>query len=423
MIRTEQIRVKKYKALSEQCHLAKNLYNEANYIVRQEFIKTSKEKEKKLRDKATWIRYNELNTRLKTSDNYRSLPAQSAQQTLRLLDKNWKSFFKAIKIYMKAPDKFKGQPSLPRYKDKKGQSVLVFTNQQCKIRNGYIKFPKKTGFKSIKTRLDDSIPLREIRIIPGANSYTAEIVYDKAVNPRKLDKNRIIGIDIGLRNFVTISDNVGNKPIIIKGGALKSINQYYNKRLSELKSIYAKQKIKKGKKIKILTEKRSRKIKDQLHKISHFLIDYAIQNNIGKIVIGYNPQWKQRVNLGKRTNQRFVQIPFLKWINQVKYKAEEMGIEIMTPEESHTSKCSFLDNESIEHHGAYVGKRTSRGLFRSKNGIILNADVNASLNILRLGNPEVISAKELGRDRGAGLVPLRLSQPYKQNLLKLENNV
>lgn len=423
MIRTEQIRVKRGKALANQCHLAKNLYNEANYIVRQEFIKTSKEKELGLREKAKWIRYYDLNTKLKSSENYKSLPIQTSQQILRLLDKNWKSFFKSIKEYKGQPDKFLGQPSLPRYKDKNGQSILIFTNQNCKIKNGYIKFPKKTCLRSIKTRFGDTVKLREVRIIPKANSYMAEIVYDKKVNPRILDKNKIISVDIGLRNFVTIANNFGQKPIVIKGGVLKSINQYYNKKLAGLKSIYDKQGIKKGKKVAILTEKRNAKVKDQLHKVSRFLIDYALRNNVGKIVIGYNPDWKQKISLGKRNNQNFVQLPFLKEIQQVQYKGEEVGIEVELPNEAHTSKCSFLDNEPIEHHGAYVGKRISRGLFRTANGTVLNADVNASLNILRKCNPEAMDVNILGRDRGAGLVPLRLVQPYKQSLLKMENNV
>lgn len=417
--RVERIIIKD-KRLDTLCFLTKNLYNYANYIIRQEFIATSKEKERGLKERANWIRYQELYKKVKDTIDYKSLPSQTAQQTLKLLDKNWLSFFKSIKDWKRNPDKYLGRPKLPRYKRKNGRAIAIFTNQQCKLQDGWILFPKfLKGFK-VKTTVDN---FQQIRIIPQATNFIIEIVYSKEVSEKKSDKKRIIGIDLGMRNIATITSNIGLRPIVCKGGILKSINQFYNKKKAKLQQIYDKQGIETGKKMQILTEKRNRKIDDQMHKISRFVVDYALQNEIGKIVFGYNPNWKQRINIGRRNNQSFVQIPFLKLIDQVNYKAEELNIEVAKQEESYTSKCSFLDNEAIEHHETYLGRRISRGLFKTEKGFIINCDVNGSLNIIRKSNPETIFARELLRDRGIGLMPLRITYPYKQNLLKLENKI
>lgn len=393
--RVEEIWIKPNKQISYYCHLSKNLYNEANYIIKQEYSKSGK-----------WVRYYELNSKLKTSENYKLLPSQTAQQTLRLLDRSWKSFFNSIKIWKKNKNQFKSRPKPPKYKNKNGEYILVFTNQQCKIRNNKLIFPKMLNFE-LKTRFDDKTNLREVRIIPKGIGYSIEIVYDKEIEPANLDKERIIGIDLGIRNLVTIANNIGEKPIIVKGGVCKSINQFCNKEISRIQKIYMNQGIKTGKKLKKIINKRNRKIKDYLHKVSRFIINYCIKNNIGTIIIGYNQDWKQNLNIGKKNNQNFYQIPFNTLINQIKYKSEETGIDIILQEESHTSKCSFLDNEPIEYHNEYMGKRIKRGLFRSKNGIIINADVQSALNIIRKAVPKAFAKVEADGIEGVELHPIR----------------
>lgn len=381
LTRTEQIWLKDEDILSELCHLSKNLWNEANYQVRQEFFASGR-----------WTRYNTLAGNLKASENFKSLNAQTAQQILKILDRSWKSFFKVIKEYAKHPEKFLGRPKLPGYKEKDGEFVLVFTNQQVKIESGYVTFPKNLQIEPIKTRLENDTKVCEVRIIPKGIGYVCEIVYEtqseegeinKRWYSRRINENRIVGIDFGLRNIVTMSNNIGEKPIVIKGGAIKSMNQYYNKIKAELQSIYDKQGIKSGSKMDILTTKRNLKIKDAMHKISRYIIDWCVDHNIGTIVIGHNDNWKQEVELGKRNNQNFVSIPYYILTHDIQYKGEEIGVEVKLQEESHTSKCSFLDSEPIEHRDNYVGKRIKRGIFRSAKGIFINADVNGSLNIIR----------------------------------------
>ena len=228
-------------------------------------------------------------------------------------------------------------------------------------------------------------------------------MYKKEVDVVERDKSRVTGIDLGLRNLVTIANNIGEAPIVVKGGVVKSINQFFNKEKARLQRIYAKQGIKKSKRMKKLSVKRERKLKDFLHKVSKFVAEWCASHNIGRLVIGYNKEWKQEANLGKRNNQNFVQIPFRTLIQQIKYKAEERGIEVILVEEDHTSKCSFLDNEPIEHRDEYAGRRI-RGLFKTERGTIINADVNAAYNIIRKAIPEAFEADGI---EGVGLHPVR----------------
>ena len=331
--------------------------------------------------------------------SYRALPAQTAQQILKIVDRNWKSFFNAINEWKEKPGNFNRRPRPPKYKKKDGIFMLVFTNQQVKIKEGLLIFPKIVGLK-LNTRIKEGI--REVRIIPKGVGYVVEIVYEKEVDVVERDKSRIAGIDLGLRNLVTIANNIGEEPIVVKGGVVKSINQFFNKEMARLQHIYAKQRIKKSKRMKKLSVKRERKLRDFIHKVSKFVAEWCAKRNIGRLVIGYNKEWKQEVNLGKKNNQNFVQIPFWTLIQQIKYKAEERGIEVMLVEEDHTSKCSFLDCEPIEHR-EYIGRRL-RGLFKSARGTIINADVNAAYNIIRKAIPEAFEADGI---EGVGLHPVR----------------
>ncbi|MHA2276504.1 MAG: RNA-guided endonuclease InsQ/TnpB family protein [Candidatus Kariarchaeaceae archaeon] len=374
------------------CHCAKNLYNEGNYLIRQEFFKNGK-----------WIRYNSLYHSIKTSENYRKLPAQTAQQVLKFLDRSWTSFFQAIKTYQKDKNKFLGKPKLPNYKPKNGEFLVVFTNQQIKLRSKLLQFPAKVELE-VKTRLSDDTDLREVRIIPKGIGYRLEIVYYKKFVPKPLNKSKILAIDLGVRNLITAVNNNGFNPFVIKGGVTKSMNQYYNKERARIQSTYDRQGIKSGKKMQKLTDKRHKKISDYFHKTSKKVIDYCVANNIGTVVIGYNPEWKQNIRIGKRNTQNFVTIPYFKLVQMINYKAVEKGIKVFKQEESHSSKCSFLDNEPIKHHDNYVGKRISRGLFKSKEDIFINADVNGAYNILKKA---FLNAFKVDRIEDVGLHPVR----------------
>ncbi|KHO63192.1 transposase [Thermoanaerobacter sp. YS13] len=390
--RVEQIQINEnhelYFYCDKTCFAAKNLYNYANYIIRQEFINNRK-----------WIRYRKLNKMLKEHETYRNLPAQTAQQTLRLLDRNWKAFFRAIKEWSKDKEKFNGRPHLPKYKKKNGRSIAVFTNQQCKIKDGYLTFPK-TDLR-LKTRITEN--LREVRIIPKGSVYVIEIVYEKEITGAERPPKKIAGIDLGLNNFVTLVNNIGIKPIVINGKVIKSINQYYNKKKAELMSYVGDKGT--SNKIEKLTLKRNNKIKDLMHKVSRFIVNFCKQYDIDTLIVGYNPKWKQEIELGKINNQNFVSIPYYQFINMLKYKCEEEGINLILVEESYTSGCSFLDGEEIIKETYNITRRIKRGLFRSNKGILINADVNSAYNIIRKVFPKAFAEGI----EGVGLHPVRLN--------------
>ncbi|MCP4764614.1 MAG: IS200/IS605 family element transposase accessory protein TnpB, partial [archaeon] len=223
-----------------------------------------------------------------------------------------------------------------------------------------------------------------VRIVPYSDRYIFEIIYEKKSENLGLDKNRIVGIDLGVTNLVTMSNNFDRTSLIIKGGIAKSINQYYNKKLADYKS-----KAKKINKKEItnrilrLHRKRNNKIDDIFHKISRTTINYCIKNNIGTIIIGYNEGWKQNCNIGTKNNQNFIQLPFLKLIRKIEYKAELVGIEVKLETEEYTSQtCSNCGCESMNN-------RKHRGLYVCSDcGLVMNADINASRNIIKKGFPE-----------------------------------
>jgi len=395
---SETIYINPSVQLSKLCHLAKNLYNLANWYVRQDFFKLN-----------NFLNYYDLDYILKDKRAYRKLPSQTSQQILKLVNRNWRSYFRALEAFRANSIKFKNKPRIPRYKKKNGESIVIFTNQQCRIKDGYLLFPKKVNLKLKKTRIKEK--LKEVRIIPLGIKYKIEIVYEKEEQDLGLNKNNVLSIDLGLNNLITAVNNIGLDPIIIKGKDIKSINQYYNKQLAHYRSVENKKSnFQDTKRIQRLHLKRHNKINAIFHRISRFLIDYCVENNLGTIIIGYNHGWKQNINIGKKNNQKFVQIPFLRLINQVKYKSELIGITVITINESHTSKCSFLDNEEIRHHKKYIGKRISRGLFRTSNGTLINADVNAGYNIMKKVFPNSVKVDGI---EAFGLMP----QVIYQNII------
>lgn len=389
MTRVEQHVIKPkseyYTMLLDFCHLSKNLYNHANYIIRNEFVKNN-----------NWIRYNDLDKILKSDSeypDYKDMPtAQSAQQTLKLIDKNWKAFFKSIKDFKNNKGKYLGKPNLPKYLSKTGYYTLILTNQNCKHIDGYIKFPKCFNNFNLKTKIGDS-KLQQIRIVPKLNYIIIEVVYtlNKIVS-LKADNNKYLSIDLGLSNFVTITNNFNVKHIIVNGNDLKSINKYYNKQLAKYKSIAkAVNALDTTKRIKRLHSKRNFKVIDYMHKVSKFIIDYANRNNVSKIVIGYNSGWKNKSKLSNLVNQTFIQIPYQQFIDKLKYKTEEYGIELIITEESYTSGTSFLDNELPIKSNYDYSRRIERGLFKSNSGILINADVNAALQIMKKVFPDAFT--------------------------------
>lgn len=369
-----------YSMIDDFCLKAKNLYNYANYIIRQEFCLSNK-----------WIRYSNLDSILKKDKDYpdySNMPtAQSAQQILRLLDKNWTSFFKSIKDWSKHKNKYLGRPKLPKYKSKNGREILIMTNQNVRLKNNVLYFPKTFNGFTIQPHFinrTNFISFQQVRFLPRNKHIVIEIIYNIEIPDLLNDNGRYLSIDIGVDNLSTITNNFNEAPVIVNGKGLKSINQYYNKSLAHYKSV-TKMLNKKdySNKQNKLTIKRNAKITDYLHKTSRFIVNYAKQHSVSIIVIGHNKEWKQHSALSKQVNQHFVQIPFNTLIQQIQYKAEEFGIKVVLVEESYTSGTSFLDNELPIKENYDKSRRKHRGIFKSNNDILINADVNGAFQILK----------------------------------------
>ncbi len=373
-----------FEEIDATAFLSKNLYNRANYIIRQEFINTSKEKEKGNVKNANWIRYKKIQKDLQNDKDvdYKSLPAKVSQHVLKLLDKNWKSFFASIRDWKKNPSKYTGRPCLPKYKHKtKGRGVLCYTIQaisKVELRKGIVLL---SGTKiSVKTKQNPA-DIKQVRVVPRIGHYIIEIVYNKKeVKNENLDKKKIAGADLGLNNLAAVTSNQKIQPLLINGRPLKSINQFYNKKRAKLQSFVGD---KSSNKLVKLTNKRNRKVDDFLHKASKLIVDHLVSNCIGIFIIGKNKQWKTEINIGKKNNQAFVNIPHARFIEMIQYKCEMVGIKVIVTEESYTSKCSFIDAEEMKHQEKYLGTRRHRGLFVSKDKIKINADCNGSGNIIR----------------------------------------
>jgi putative transposase len=356
----------------------KNLYNKANYIIRQEFINNGK-----------YHSLYDMFTLLVNDHYYTAMPARVSRKVLTILDQNWKSFFSCIKSWSKNKEKFTGRPQLPKYLPKNGKFNACFNDNA--ILRPTKKNPDTIGLSSLNLRISTKkTNIKEVNIKPlKTGKYKINITYKHDEPPLKSNNNKYCSIDLGLNNLMTLTSNEsGINPVLVNGRPLKSINQYYNKLKAKYQSKLPKN-IYTTKRINKLTEKRNSKINHYLHESSKWLINYCVSNYLNTIIIGYNEGWKQEIKLGKRNNQNFVGIPYQRLIDMIWYKATLEGINVKYQEEAYTSKCSSIDLEVIKRHENYKGQRICRGLFKTSTNKLINADVNGSLNILRKAIPNI----------------------------------
>lgn len=341
---------------------------------------------------------------VKDSESYKDIGSNTGQGTLRILDKNWKSFFAAIKDWKKNSNKYLGRPKLPKYKNKDGRFILSLDSNKVKLKNGWIHFawkPFKKFNNQFRTNAKDKII--QCRFIPKPNYYVMEIVYEVQVPECHEHAERIVAIDIGVDNFITMVNNIGESPIVVKGGIIKSINQYYNKQKAKLQSeLKIINKMDWSKRLQKLTDKRYEMIKYQMHCVSKYVIDWCISYDIDTIIIGHNDNWKQE-NKGM---QNFTYIPYELFIQMLSYKCKNNGIRLVEHEESYTSGTSFVDEEFPIKKNYNKKRRIYRGLFVGNNGVQINADVNGAYQIMK----KVIPNAFANGIEGAGLHPLTIKK-------------
>lgn len=428
------------------CSRFKNMYNVSNYYIRnvmtgikkpvQELTSNEKEvldtvryylevnnasinrktkkpkKQMKLPTAEKWfLGYECLNAIFSLSDNvdYRSLQSHMAQKAIKKCVDAWKGFFSANKGYRLHPERFKGKCKIPGYIKKEMETVHL-TNLSFSVKRDdkgrYVDFAKVEGQETkgkVKFYIGDYIgtdSFEKIEVKPYHDRFVLLITYkdnsiyevtEEGIN----GTGRVMGIDLGVKNFATITDNLGNNPIIIKGGFLKSRNQYFNKYKAVITSSLQTVKLSSiqkicRKKLDVLSINRDRFFRDCFYKIAHKICRLAQERGITKIVVGHSVFWKTGTGMGKQNNQEFVSAPFAQFIHTLKVIACKYGIYVKEQEESYTSKASFLDNDNIPVYSknskeeySFSGNRICRGIYQSKDGILINADVNASLNIIR----------------------------------------
>lgn len=369
------------------------LYNYVLYNVRQGIFNEE------------YLKEYEFSTKLckENQFDFRNLPSAISQQVVAQVFSNIKGWIKSKKEFEKNPSKFHSKPKLPNYKKGEKQNMVVFTTSACRVKNGYIYFVKNI-IQPIKTKIGDN-KLCQVRIIPQATCYVVEVIYEKKEQDLNLNKDNVLSIDLGLNNLCSCINNVEKQPFIVNGRIMKSFNQWYNKRKAKLMSFAGDKGT--SKRLRQLNNYRNFWIEDHIHKVSRFIINYCVDNNIGSLVVGLNKGWKQEINLGKKTNQKFVEIPFSRLIDKISYKCKLVGISFYFSEESYTSKVDHLAFEGLEKHDVYLGKRKKRGLFQSSVNKLINADINGAIGIGR----KVFGDSYVSRiiDSGLAFNPIRVN--------------
>ena len=403
----------RYTVIDAAAFKSKNLYNAALYEMRQAFIFQGKH-----------ITYKHMDTLMQQHEAYKALPAKVAQWVLKQLDEVWKSYFEACEAYKEDSSKFTGHPKLPKYKHKmEGRNLLVYTLQALhggQSKQGIQGVIQPSGLPiEVKTRQQH---INQVRIVPRNGHYVVEVVYSKEPVQAQVDPSFCVAIDLGVTNVAAITSNcVGFIPRLVNGRTLKSINQWYNKRMKELKLCLPKEdRDRVTKQMEQIANKRNRQVNHYLHTASKTIINFLVKQGVGTIIVGKNPFWKQETGMGRRNNQNFVQIPHARFIDMLTYKASLVGIQVEVQEESYTSKASFLDLDPIptykpndETAYRFSGKRIGRRnrLYRTKDGRKICADVNGSYNILRKSKPDAFANVDAKGLAAYVVQPLRLAIP------------
>ena len=424
------IRRTRYPALFEYCAAmtgkSRNLRNAVLFRLRQWFTLEGKEKLQPLQEEV-WneviltcsvtkkdlpgrvIRYSFMDRLLritKNPDYFNGLPMQSAQAAARETVGEFENWLKALQAYENDPSAFTGRPKMPGY-TRADHRTVTMTNQDCVIYETddgkkYLKLPKTK--ERLNIRIPEDAVLKEVKIRPYYSDYEIILVYEQERETEECRGTYAGGIDPGVENIIAFVCNDGERPVLCKGGAIKAGNQSYNRARAKYTGILMKGHDPKTvnvhtSRLSAIERKRSAFLRDEMHKISSHLIRECIRRNIGTLVIGKNTQWKTEAQMSKRSNQTFVQIPHGRLIDMIRYKAEREGIRVIMQEESYTSMASFMDHDEIPAYGegkgySFSGKRITRGLYRSKDGTVISADINAASNILRKAIPDAFDGIE-----------------------------
>ena len=372
-----------YDTLDDLTFKAKNLYNHGLYLYRQSYFEYKSNPDVPV---LSWAEIDE-SLRKQGHDDIRALPSKVANAVLKNLGENISSFWKLVRLKNKGG--LAQKPKLPNYLHKtEGRCAVSFNYQTFGAKRGssleLFLCPKGINLP-IPTKVDKP---KQVRIIPSHNNFIIEVIYNVEESAPK-HTSKYAGIDLGVDNFATVTFSTQNRPLIIKGLELKSINQGYNRLIGKAQSLLP-DSLKTSKHVHRLWSRRSWILRTKIHQMTAFLATLFDEMQIEKVFIGKNTGWKQKLPFGKKVKQRFAYLPYETFIKQLQYKCQLRGITIIVQEESYTSKASFLDGDDIPVYGEtdnpkFSGRRVKRGLYKTSKGQLINADVNGSYNIMRKG--------------------------------------
>lgn len=380
------------RIIDEMCFISKNIYNSTLYEVRQSYILNNE-----------YLSKFDMYKIMKTNDNFKQLPSVPAECAVYAVDDAMKSFYNLLK--MKTNGEINFQVNIPRYIDKNGRYYIRYrpryersiSKKHLDYHNIMVspaiakKYNHCGKIKIMKPKHIIGKDIKTITINPSAYGYNVEFVYEEPELNVLRNNDKFLSIDIGVDNLCTVIDNATNKPFIIDGREIKSLNRYFNKEIGKYQSVSKKVNDRDmTKNIERLYVRRSNIFKNKFHAIANYIINHCVENGITNIIVGYNKGWKQGVDLGKVTNQKFVKIPHAKLVSYIEYKAKLKGINFEIHEESYTSKCDALALEKIGKHEKYKGTRVKRGLYKSSTGKLINADLNGAINIARKCKGEIV---------------------------------
>ena len=386
MVRVERHLIKGTSEINALCRLSSQLYNRCTFLMRQSWFKHERLPDIKI-----------LVSQTQAFDCFKSLHnTKTAKQTIRKCLTDWSNFKKALVAWKKDKTLFKRIPKPPNYKDKMAQ--VFFYDETI------LKKPIKLGILSPTNKcfsIRSKRKFKQVVITPKTFGFIVEVQYDVEPERAKVSKQKSCSIDLGLNNLCAITSDQ-HKPILVNGRIVKSINQWFNKHPGKNSS-----------------RKRYFRMENYFHHVSKMLVDNCVRFGIGQIIVGRNMGWKTRLSLGSITNQNFQSVPFFKLIEKIRYKAEMVGVDVVETEEAYTSKASYLDRDPIPEYDKkrqelkFSGTRTKRGLYKTKSGRLLNADVNGSANIAR----KVIRDEGyfLRLDRSLAARPVKIN-PLKESL-------
>jgi len=352
------------------CALSRELYNRTNYIMRQSWFS-----QKEVQGFRNMPGINVLIDDTKDLNCFQDFGnTKIAKQIVRRVLTDWSNFYKALRAFKRDPSKFDRYPRPPRYKEELAH--VIFYNETIKGGQSGRSLERLTATNECFS-VKSSRPYKQVVVTPKHFGFIIEVQYEAPDVPKpKLSREKVCTIDLGLNNLAAVSLDQ-QRPILVNGRIVKSINQWYNKRPCKSRA-----------------RKRYFRLENYFHHTAKMIIEMCVKNDIGTIIIGKNENWKRGMNMGKKNNQKFQFVPYESLIGKIRYRAEMVGIDLILTEEAYTSKASFYDHDPLPRYGddvpEFSGRRKHRGLYVASDGFAVNADINASLNIGRKVIPEFL---------------------------------